>query len=158
MIDQTNKEFEHYYAKRLSWYPLTKTLNHPTRPDGEYLYDSTKAHWETWCECQKLNDARITSLESHNRELLAVIAAKDEALQEVINVFETPDHPGICDTVWVTGNRPETLYDCARDALAIKPGDIALIEVADNDCGSIRWTNEKWPHKCKLYALQKKEG
>lgn len=50
----------------------------------------------------------ITSLESYNRELLAVIAAKDEALIKIHNGAETRLHAQMI----------------AGEALAIKQGDI----------------------------------
>jgi hypothetical protein len=42
-----------------------------------------------------------------------------EALQEVCRVFES-NPASICDTVWVTGNSPETLYDRCRAALGVE--------------------------------------
>lgn len=44
-----------------------------------------------------------------------------EALREVVAVFES-NPESITDTVWVTGDRPETLYDCCRAAIAKAEG------------------------------------
>ena len=45
-----------------------------------------------------------------------------EALEEVVAVFES-NPSSITDTVWVTGNRPETLYDHCRAAIAKAKGE-----------------------------------
>ena len=45
-----------------------------------------------------------------------------EALEEVVAVFES-NPSSITDTVWVTGDRPETLYDCCRAAIAKAKGE-----------------------------------
>ena len=57
-------------------------------------------------------------------DLRLIAAAPDllEALEEVVRVFDSSP-PSICDTVWVTGNRPETLYDKACVAIAKARGE-----------------------------------
>lgn len=67
-------------------------------------------------------EVRITSLESHNRELLAVIAAKDDLLRKV----------SVAD---YSGNY--RYREDAKEILAIKPGDIALIEIGAVDHSSM---------------------
>lgn len=172
MNDQNNKDFEDYYAKRLSWYPLTKTLNHPTRPDGEYLYDSTKAHWETWCECQKLNDARINTLndaitedkilESHNRDLFAANKVMREALKAAQVAIYTYEYTGTKDDAdkYIKAERL-----CA-ESIAFKPGDVMLVEVGTfyRAKGNI-WTKflpsfevGEIPDQTPLYTIQTKSN
>lgn len=55
----------------------------------------------------------------------ALLAERDAAvgaLKEVVAVFDS-NPSSICDAVWVTGNRPETLYDHCLAALSqIKAG------------------------------------
>lgn len=52
----------------------------------------------------------INQLEALNAELV-------KALQEVKAVLES-NPPSICDTVWVTGGRPESLYDFVCSTIA----------------------------------------
>lgn len=93
--------------------------------------------------------AYINALESHNRELLAVIAAKDEALRMAISHIQ---HIGTDASI--------------EQALALKPGDIALVEVGSVDCQFVDGIGEhhvaEFCHLpegvTKLYVLQKKEG
>jgi hypothetical protein len=102
-------------------------------------------------------DVRITSLESHNRELLAVIAAKDEALLSAANVFEK----------YTLQISEENEYHRIAKAVDIKPGDIALVEVGYASEPSIQNLingNDVIVGKKNdirneaVYALQKKEG
>ena len=51
------------------------------------------------------------------RALLADLERAEKALREVVAVFDS-NPSSIVDTVWVTGNRPETLYDHCQAALA----------------------------------------
>ncbi len=53
--------------------------------------------------------------------LLADLEVAEKALREVIAVFDS-NPSSICDTVWITGNRPETLYDHCQEALAQMAG------------------------------------
>jgi len=55
------------------------------------------------------------------RALLADLERAEKALREVVAVFDS-NPSSIVDTVWVTGNRPETLYDHCQDALAQMAG------------------------------------
>ena len=55
------------------------------------------------------------------RALLADLERAEKALKEVVAVFDS-NPSSIVDTVWVTGNRPETLYDHCQDALAQMAG------------------------------------
>jgi hypothetical protein len=80
--------------------------------------------------------AATAAAESERNNLLAVIAEKDAALQEVINVLEATDHPGISDTVWVVGNSPETLYECVSHAKSISPDNCKLVSFNPADCCS----------------------
>lgn len=59
--------------------------------------------------------AELRRLHSVNDQLL-------EALEEVVRVFDS-NPSSICDTVWVTGDSPETLYDHARAAIAAAKGE-----------------------------------
>lgn len=56
------------------------------------------------------------------KNLIAAAPELLEALEEVIAVFDS-NPSSITDTVWVTGNRPETLYDCCRAAIAKAKGE-----------------------------------
>lgn len=62
-MSEQNTEFEKWYANNTKWYPLTKTINHPTRPDGEYLYDSTRNFWHCWQAATAEANKRIEALE-----------------------------------------------------------------------------------------------
>lgn len=55
------------------------------------------------------------------RALLADLERAEKALREVVAVFDS-NQSSIVDTVWVTGNRPETLYDHCQAALAQMAG------------------------------------
>ena len=57
-----------------------------------------------------------------NARLIAAAPDLLAALQEVVRVFES-NPASISDTVWVTGNRPETLYDHCRAAIAKATGE-----------------------------------
>jgi hypothetical protein len=57
------------------------------------------------------------------RSLNKRIEVLEEALREVIAVFESEEDNGITDTVWVKGSRTETLYDCCRAALLGEGGE-----------------------------------
>lgn len=57
-----------------------------------------------------------------NARLIAAAPELLEALEEVVAVFES-NPSSITDTVWVTGNRPETLYDHCRAAIAKAKGE-----------------------------------
>ena len=67
------------------------------------------------------------------RALLADLERAEKALKEVVAVFDS-NPSSIVDTVWVTGNRPETLYDHCQDAL----GQKCLTQTS-------RTTSGKWP-------------
>lgn len=100
--------------------------------------------------------AEIATLEQQLRNLLALVEKKNEALHEVRQVFETPDHPGISDTVWVVGNRPETLYDCTLAAIDLTADDVELVEVAEMRNGE--WVSGYFARDltAKLYKIQMK--
>ncbi|MFD1121872.1 hypothetical protein ACFQ2T_05105 [Methylophilus flavus] len=115
-------------------------------------FDLGEAIDRAYSAATKLQDDTITSLEKQLAECRAVIAAKDEALQNIAD--DCADDAPPFRSIGASG----PVKEVARTALALKPGDVELVEVADNDCGSIKWTNEKWPHICKLYALKQKEG
>lgn len=70
--------------------------------------------------------ATSAAAEAMQANAYLITAAPDllAALREVVAVFESnPD--SITDTVWVTGDRPETLYDCCRAAIAKAEGGAA---------------------------------
>jgi hypothetical protein len=81
---------------------------------GSYIYARTS----------KVADAYFAQTESERTANARLIAAAPElltALQEVVRVFDS--HPSsITDTVWVTGESPETLYDHCRAAIAKATG------------------------------------
>ena len=57
-----------------------------------------------------------------NARLIAAAPDLLEALEEVVRVFDS-NPSSICDTVWVTGDAPETLYDHCRAAIAKAKGE-----------------------------------
>jgi hypothetical protein len=65
--------------------------------------------------------ATVWSTGAHHAPLLAAAPDLLEALKEVVRVFDS-NPSSICDTVWVTGDAPETLYDLARAAIAKAEG------------------------------------
>jgi hypothetical protein len=112
-------------------------------------------------------DVRITSLESHNRELLAVNQVLREALQKISDMdYGEPDRMKKCKHEKYHWEECEQcIIEVADAALAIKPGDIALVEVGSHtinrsSCRAATTINDTLlpDGKSKLYALQKKEG
>jgi len=106
-------------------------LGQPSLHSGHVIYAET----EEWCSVDinvKLSANKHISgplarfiKEAANpstiRALLADLERAEKALREVVAVFDS-NPSSIVDTVWVTGNRPETLYDHCQDALAQMAG------------------------------------
>lgn len=111
-----------------------EALDRNTRVSERYdalMAEGKHGHYETMFRIVREEiEAATAAAESERNNLLAFIAQKDSALQEVINVLEAPEHPGISDTVWVVGNSPETLYDCVAHAKSISPDNCKLVPVA----------------------------
>lgn len=87
---------------------------------------------------------RITSLESHNRELLAAIKMKDDSLLRIYDELSSEN--------W-RGDIRETI----RDALSIKPGDVTLSEAMDR--ADAEWNRYKSTGEgIKFYTIQTKSN
>lgn len=72
--------------------------------------------------CTDIDDVRdivgnLLTVRNQTRALLADYDRMRDAVQETIRVIES-NPSSISDTVWVTGNMPETLLDRCRAALA----------------------------------------
>lgn len=57
-----------------------------------------------------LDQDEALKIQTANAHLIAAAPELLAALQEVVAVFDS-NPPSITDTVWVTGNSPQTLYD-----------------------------------------------
>jgi hypothetical protein len=59
----TDREaFEKWYGNHAGWYPVTKAKNHPTLPDGTYLYDSPNNMWDCWQVATKAEKERCAEI------------------------------------------------------------------------------------------------
>lgn len=74
-----------------------------------YVFSGMSLQWKSWQACQSLNDKRI-------QQLLALIAKKDEALQEITTLHGSTTNFGVARYI-------------ATNALAIKPENVELVEV-----------------------------
>jgi hypothetical protein len=116
-----------------------------------------KRHWHQ-------HKDRINSLESHNRELLAVNQVLREALQKAC---------ADVDELSVNSTNEDYIHgfqigvtQSLKIIRAIKPGDVTLVEVGSVDCQFVDGIGEhhvaEFCHLpegvTKLYVLQKKEG
>lgn len=137
--------------------------------DGQYAGVTIPFAWKMWQACQRLNDARIntvndaitegkivqdriTSLESQLASALAANQVMREALTKIASLSQDTD------LLWWQND--------ARAALAIKPGDVTLVEYAemynfgDGNAG-INYKNDLRKGDIvdgtKLYAIQTKE-
>lgn len=98
-----------------------------------------------------------TTLRSQVESLVAVVAAKDEAFQEVKRTIEDSDH-------WWMDEPSRGGFDKYKidAAIALKPSDVELVEVGkvcfEDTLVGVDLTNANIKHGDKVYALQKKEG
>lgn len=104
------QKFEVYFLASRKSKGKGRRVSFDLLPDGTYADDHTQRHWWTW-----QNAWQARAAQDKSAELL-------EALEEVVAVFES-NPISITDTVWVTGNRPETLYDHARAAISKARGE-----------------------------------
>jgi hypothetical protein len=125
-----------------------------SRPETQILKESLARELDTANNMVSMRD-RITSLESQLASALAVIAKKDELISQCI---ENNLHLADGDNCTLK---------LVKEALAIKPGDVTLVEYAEmyNFGGANAGINYKNDLRkgdivdgTKLYAIQKKEG
>lgn len=155
MID-SRKEFENWYSGAF----ITKPKFTMVSPN-HYKDDDVDAAYWSWKACQKVNDARITSLESQLASALAANQVMRDALQVFAKCVEQIDSEED-DEEYAKFRLLIKNYRHAQSALAIKPGDIALVEVGnvcfEDTLVGVDLTNANIKHGDKVYALQKKEG
>lgn len=152
-MSDSRKEFENWYSGAFSTKPKFTMVS-----PNHYKDDDVDAAYWAWKACQKVNDARITSLESHNRELLAVNQVLREALNAAQAALDTYDYTGTKEDSdkYIKAERL-----CA-EAIAFNPGDMKLVEVNHIDdfyidhFGDFQWNNIYYD--AKLYTIQTKRN
>lgn len=128
-MTDTRKEFEEWFENMYGKKPMPIPRNGDDPHESVYMTMFADGASRSWQACQSLNDKRI-------QQLLAVIAKKDEALQIAIEYQE-----GACQYFHdAMAGYKEQEHERYRDdlketksALAIKPENVELVEVAVED-------------------------
>ena len=137
-MTETRKEFEQEMR-----------FSEEFRDGSIYRFSFMTEAWRSWQACQSLNDKRI-------EQLLAVIAKKDEALQEIACMGCG------CDSWEYCRNNHG---DIADEALALQPADVELVEIGEariidiNGTGTFVWKKGNMPalaENPKLYTIKTK--
>lgn len=146
-MTDTRKEFEEWFESQYGKKPMPSPKNGDEPHTNTYMTMFADGANKGWQACQSLNDKRI-------QQLLAVIEKKDEALKLLL------EFKGMIEE---RSGDYET--NKASEALAIKPGDVELVEVGElnvvgNEVGTgcipyIQITNHS--NLGKLYTIKTKE-